>query len=144
MQNKKIGSKLFQLVSGVNFLIALLHFGMVVVGTKAYEFFDAGEELVALSKKGSLLPALITLGITLFFGFGGIYTWFGGVKQRKLPLLIPVLLLFAIIYLLRGLAGMPALVRSAELMDSFISLICLVVGIMYVFALIVLWKELKR
>lgn len=61
------------LVAGAaaSFALVLLHFGVIVAGAPAYEYFLAGKGMVDLASKHSLVPTLVTGAIAaVFAGFG--------------------------------------------------------------------------
>ncbi|MDO4905889.1 MAG: hypothetical protein Q4A16_10170 [Lautropia sp.] len=50
-----------------SFLVALLHVYVIAKGAPAYRFFGAGEKLASMAERGSLLPTMLTAGITVVF-----------------------------------------------------------------------------
>lgn len=61
------------LVAGAaaSFAVVILHFGIIVAGAPAYEYFLAGKGMVDLAKAHSLVPTLVTGAIAaVFTAFG--------------------------------------------------------------------------
>ena len=49
------------------FVISLLHLLIIIGGAEWYRFFGAGEGMATQAEQGSMMPALVTLGIALVF-----------------------------------------------------------------------------
>ncbi|MES9942800.1 MAG: hypothetical protein ABW104_10405 [Candidatus Thiodiazotropha sp. 6PLUC2] len=115
-------------------LAALLHITIIIGGADWYRFFGAGEELALLSEQGSLLPAAITMAITIIFFTWAIYAFSGAGLVRDLPWVKPALVVITLIYLVRGLGTLPLLFFSPDLVDTFLvvtSIISSVIGIVH-------------
>ncbi|MBW9269359.1 MAG: hypothetical protein K1566_06930 [Candidatus Thiodiazotropha sp. (ex. Lucinisca nassula)] len=111
--------------------ICLLHLLIIIGGTEWYRFFGAGETMVALSIKGSIYPAAITLGIALVFFGWALYAFSAAGLLRRLPWLKPVLIIITLIYLLRGAGLLPMVLISPGQVDEFLiitSIISFLIG----------------
>jgi hypothetical protein len=90
-------------VGGLSSLaIALLHIVMVPIGTPAYRFFTAPEELIQRHEQGSPTLAVLTLGIAAVFTVWGLYGFSGAELIRRLPLPRTGLVFIGAIYAWRG------------------------------------------
>ncbi len=129
-------------------LAALLHIGIIVGGPKWYRFFGAGEELAVMAEQGSWYPAVLTFGIALVLFIWGLYAFSGAeLLRRRLPFLKASLVIISAIYLLRGLALVPAYLVKPELVDTFLiwsSLICLVYGAAYAIGTRQMWTRFSE
>jgi hypothetical protein len=76
---------------------------IIVIGSSAYRYFGAGEDMAIMDESGSLTPALITGLITIVFCLFGLYGLSAANKFRRLPFLKIVLIVIAAIFILRGL-----------------------------------------
>ena len=118
----------------LSLIAALLHISIIFGGPDWYRFFGAGEEMAIMAENGSWYPPLVTSGIALVLFIWALYAFSGAGIIRKLPLLRTGLVIISGIYLLRGLAIIPAYFLMPEVIDSFLvwsSLICLLYGISY-------------
>lgn len=127
------------LAAALSIAIALLHIVMIFVGAEAYHYFAAGKEMVEAAQAGSFKPALITLGVTVFFALFGLYAFSGAGYVKTLPFLQPALWLIGCIYSARGLAIIVQIVMllqgktgaNLETKDLVFSLVSLFIGIVY-------------
>ncbi len=141
-----------QLVSAavLSFVASLLHVAIIFGGPSWYRFFGAGEGMATLAEKGSIQPTLITLGIAAVLFMWGLYALSGAGEMLRLPLLRPILVLIAFVYLARGIAGLilpffsehPAIARNSHAFWIVSSLICCVFGLFYLFGTISSWERL--
>lgn len=125
---------------------ALLHIGCIIGGPDWYRFFGAGEEMATMAERGSMTPALLTSGIAGILAIWAAYAFSGAGLLPRLPLLRTGLVVISAIYLLRGLALIPALVINGANVMPFIlwsSLIVLVYGVAYAVGTWVAWPRLK-
>ena len=83
---------------------ALLHLACIIGGPAWYRFLGAGERMARLAERGSLRPALITIGIATILGFWSAYAFSGAGVLPRLPLLRPALIAICAIYALRAAA----------------------------------------
>ena len=91
-------------------LIALLHLLIIIGGSDWYRFFGAGEGMAQLAENGSTYPTLITASLVVILTLWALYAFSGAGIINKLPLLKPVLAAIAMIYLLRGIFGIPIVI----------------------------------
>lgn len=125
---------------------SVLHIGCIIGGPAWYRFFGAGEAMATLAEQGSMTPTLITLGIAAILAIWAAYAFSGAGLLPRLPLLRTGLVVISAIYLLRGLALIPALViNGADVMPFILwsSLIVLVYGIAYAVGAWTAWPNLK-
>lgn len=124
----------------------LLHIGCIIGGPAWYRFFGAGEAMATMAEQGSMTPTLLTLGIAAILAIWAAYAFSGAGLLPRLPLLRTGLVTISAIYLLRGLALIPALVINGANVMPFIlwsSLIVLVYGIAYAVGTWTAWPSLS-
>ena len=114
---------------------ALLHIGVLAAGPEWIAFVGAPEEVVRSARLGTWLAPVSTLGIAALLAGLAVYALAAAGKLRPLPLITPILGLFAVIFVVRGIIIVPALVQDrvnwAAPVDLFIvasSLAILVLG----------------
>lgn len=125
---------------------SLLHIGCIIGGPEWYRFFGAGEAMATMAEQGSMTPTLLTLGIAAVLAIWAAYAFSGARLLPRLPLLRTGLVVISAIYLLRGLALVPALVINGANVMPFIlwsSLIVLVYGIAYTVGTWTAWPHLR-
>lgn len=125
---------------------SLLHIGCIIGGPEWYRFFGAGEAMATMAEQGSMTPTLLTLGIAAILAIWAAYAFSGAGLLPRLPLLRTGLVVISAIYLLRGLALVPALVINGTNVMPFIlwsSLIVLVYGIVYAVGTWTAWPHLR-
>ncbi len=92
--------------SAASFALVLLHFGVIVAGAPAYEFFLAGRQMVEMAQEHALTPTLITGGIAFVFAVFGVYG-LAGAGFLHLPATRVLVAAIGCIYTLRGLLIVP-------------------------------------
>ena len=122
--------------SAASFAVAGLHVAITFAGTPAYEYFGAPANLVAAARRGSAVPALVTLIIALVFAAFGFYGLSGAGRAPRLPALRVLLVGISGIYLLRGLVVFPEFIlyfhaRALPARMMVFSLIALAIGLIY-------------
>lgn len=125
---------------------SLLHIGCIIGGPEWYRFFGAGEAMATMAEQGSMTPTLLTLGIAAVLAIWAAYAFSGAGLLPRLPLLRTGLVVISAIYLLRGLALIPALViNGADVMPFILwsSLIVLIYGIAYAVGTWTAWPHLR-
>lgn len=125
---------------------SLLHIGCIIGGPDWYRFFGAGEEMAVMAEQGSMTPTLLTLGIAAILAIWAAYAFSGAGLLPRLPLLRTGLVVISAIYLLRGLALIPALVINGASVMPFIlwsSLVVLAYGIAYAVGTWTAWPHLR-
>ena len=130
----------------LSFGIALLHVAMIVVGSPAYLYFGAAG-LARLDAQGSVIPAAMTLGITIVFVVLGLYALAGAGIIGRLPFLRVGLVVVATLYGLRGLVVVLDLARRSRgagypLRQTVFSAVSLGMGLLYFAGVLGRWREL--
>ena len=129
-------------------IAALLHLGCIFFGASWYRFFGAGERMAQLSAAGHITPTLITTGIFAVLTLWSLYALSGANLIPRLPLLRTGLSVITGIYLLRGIAGFVlAALAPGERGVAFwcwSSLICLVIGALYLVGTRQVWLQLSK
>jgi hypothetical protein len=126
---------------------ALLHLGVIAGGPDWYRFFGAGEDMARMAEQGSMLPALITLAITVLLAIWSAYAFAGAGLLRRLPLMRTALVAIAAIYLLRALTLVPLALLRPDLLtpfDLWSSLIVLIYGLCYAVGTWRAWPILSK
>ena len=135
------------IVGGLLSLAAsLLHIGCIIGGPDWYRFFGAGEQMATMAEQGSMTPTLLTLGIAVILAIWAAYAFSGAGLLPRLPLLRTGLVTISAIYLLRGLALIPALIINRGNVMPFVlwsSLIVLVYGLAYAIGTWQAWPNLR-
>jgi len=85
-----------------SFALAALHVLIVAIGPPAYLYFGRAD-LAGAAERGSLMPPLVTAGLTFLLSVWGVYGYSGGGLIRRVPLLRTGLVTVTLIYLARGL-----------------------------------------
>lgn len=128
----------------LSLLAAILHLATIIGGPDWYRFLGAGEQMALMAEQGSWYPVLVTFAIASVLFIWALYAFSGAGVMRKLPLLRVGLVIISGIYLLRGLAVIPAYFLMPEVIDDFLvwsSLICLIYGITYAIGTRQIWKK---
>ncbi len=115
-------------------LASLLHLAVIVGGPDWYRVFGAGEGMARAAARGSLTPALMTIGIASVLAVWAAYAFAGAGLLPRLPLMKTALVAISAVYLLRGSALFVALaVNWGGVQPFFIwsGLIVLVYGAVY-------------
>lgn len=97
------------LITGGSLSIAasLLHLLIIMGGPDWYRFFGAGEGMAQLAERGSLYPSIVTSCITVVLFIWGLYAFSGAGLIRRFPVLKLALGAIALIYISRGVLGIP-------------------------------------
>ena len=93
----------FVIAAVLNFAISGLHIYIIARGAPAYRSFGAGEQMAQAAEKGSIIPILVTFGISLVFFIWGLYALAGARVLPELPWTRTILIVIAAIYVARGL-----------------------------------------
>ncbi len=88
-------------------VLSVLHIAIIVGGPALYRFFGAGDRMARLAARGSPIPAVMTSGIACAIAISSAYAVSGAGLIPQLPLLRPVLVLSAVVFLIRGVGGIP-------------------------------------
>jgi hypothetical protein len=142
------GSAWLLAAAAASFAVAALHVAMTFVGVSAYEYFGAPANLVAAARRGSAVPALVTLIIALVFAAFGLYGLSGAGRAPQLPALRVLLVGISGIYLLRGLVVFPEFIlyfhaRALPARMMVFSLIALAIGLIYAIGTAQRWGALN-
>jgi hypothetical protein len=141
------GTGVLSLGAAMSFFVALLHLAMIPIGAEAYDFFTAPAHFIELARRGSPLPALMTLLIAFVFTVFGFYALSAAGRAPRLPQPRIILIGITGIYLLRGLVVVPELLLFLNTPDIplralYFSLISLAIGIVYTIGLALRWPAL--
>ena len=133
---------------------SLLHLGIILGGPEWYRFFGAGERMARLAARGSSYPTLITASIAAILGVWMLYALSGAGIIRRLPFLRFALVLIAVIYLARGVLGIPVVLlvddpyinelRARMTFMVVSSVICAFLGLCYAFGAAGVWRRSRR
>ena len=130
------------------FIIAILHIIIVYLGSDAYVYFGAGNEMARMDSEGSLFPMISTLFIATVFGLFGFYGLSGARVIGKLPLIKTMLLIISSLFSLRGLLFFIQLFQmifsnsNEPVRFLFFSLFALITGIMFSIGTYLVWRKL--
>jgi putative oxidoreductase len=130
---------------------ALLHIAMILGGADWYRFFGAGEEMAKLAASGSTYPAMNAAGIAIILGIWTLYAFSGAGMIRRLPFLRSVLALIAVVFIMRGVIGVPMVLlmddpyaielRARMMFVAVTSVIIFSLGLSYAIGSILLWRR---
>jgi hypothetical protein len=126
-------------------IASLLHLAIIFGGAPWYRFFGAGERFAAAAEQGHWWQHGVTFGIALVLATWAAYALSGAGLLAPLPWLKPALGLITAVYLLRGLAMVPALLLGSRYGTQFVvwsSLICLAFGLVHLWGLVQIWPNL--
>jgi hypothetical protein len=129
-------------------IAALLHVCCIIFGPSWYRFFGAGERMAQLSAAGSIVPAIITVGIASVLALWSLYAVSGAGLIPRLPLVRVMLCAITSIFLLRGFAGF--VLAAAAPGDRSVafwcwsSVICLGIGAVYLAGTRQAWPQLSQ
>ncbi len=93
--------------SAASFAVAALHVAITFAEPDAYEYFGAPRNLVSAARRGSAVPALVTMIIALVCAGFGLYGLSGAGRAPRLPALRVLLVGISGVYLLRGVVVVP-------------------------------------
>ena len=93
---------------------ALLHVVVIVGGPDWYRFFGAGEQMARMAEAGHWYPVVTTLGISAALAIWAAYAFSGAGLIPRLPLLRTGLVVISLVYLMRGLVLIPAVLINPQ------------------------------
>ena len=130
------GSSWLVAAAAASFAVAALHVAITFSGPAGYEYFGAPANLVAAARRGSAVPALITMIIALVFAGFALYALSGAGRAPKLPALRVLLVGISGIYILRGLVVVPEFLlysfeRTLPVRMMVFSVTALVIGLVH-------------
>jgi hypothetical protein len=142
------GRLLFAIGGAISAAIAMAHLIVIAIGAVAYRFFGAGDTLARQAEAGARSPAVVTFTFALVFVAFALYGFSAAAVIRRLPMLRPMLVAIAAVYLLRGLAAFPQgfafVVRPSTMPFQYFlaSFVSLVAGVCYAMGARVTWEWL--
>jgi hypothetical protein len=118
-----------------SFSIAALHVVVIAIGAPAYLYFGSAR-LAELAGQGSMIPTLMTSGITAAFVVFGLYALAGAGVIGRLPFVRAGLVAIGVVYTLRGLVVVLDLLRLSRgeeypARQTVFSAVSLLVGCLY-------------
>ena len=125
---------------------ALAHLACLVVGAPLFRILGAGEQMAQLHLAGHWYPTVVTLGIAGVLLVWSAYALSGAGAIRRLPLRRTILAAVTAIYIIRGVAFVPAMAYFPGNSMTFwlaSSSICLLVGLVHLVGLRQCWGRLK-
>ena len=143
----RTGKTLLLIGAGLNFVIALIHVGIVLLGAPSYLYFVTNE-LARLDSQGSSIPAMVTLILAGVFAIFAGYGLAGAGLIHRLPLLRFGLLSIAGLYVLRGLIVVLDLIRLVRgagypFRQMVFSAVALSIGLIYFLGTFQQWENLR-
>lgn len=132
----------YLVIGGILSAIAsLLHIAIIIGGADWYRFFGAGEGMARLAQNGSMYPTIITSIIAAILALWSLYAFSGAGVISRLPLLKIALWIISMIYMMRGLLGIPIVIcldhpylnelENKMVFMVFSSVISLGIGLLY-------------
>lgn len=101
----------YLVAGGISSAIAsLLHIVIIIGGSDWYRFFGAGDGMAQLVENGSTYPAIVTTIIAIILALWGLYAFSGAGVIGQLPQLKLVLGIISMIYIIRGVFGIPIVI----------------------------------
>lgn len=147
--NKK--NKLLIIGGILSMAISLLHVAIIIGGPAWYRFFGAGEGMAQLAESGSTYSTLMTAVIAIIFALWALYAFSGAKIVSQLPFLKTVLVGISIIYIVRGVFGIPIVIymdrpylnelEEKMMFMIFSSIVSLGCGLLYLFGTIKIRSE---
>ncbi len=135
--------KLLKIAGWLTIIASLAHVAIIFGGADWYRFFGAGEEMAIMAENGSIYPALLTSFIALMLAVWATFAFSGAGVIRSLPFTNIVLTIVAVIFLARGVFGVPLVLLVddpylSELSDKMMfmvitSIFCTVLGTLYAY-----------
>ncbi|MFV1985058.1 MAG: hypothetical protein ACC657_16035 [Thiohalomonadales bacterium] len=126
-------------------LIGVMFLGVIIGGPDWYRIIGLGEQAASQVEQGLLRPQVLTFILAITLIIWGCYAFSGAGLLKRLPLLKPSLVWITIIFLIRGIAFVPAYLFQPESVDNIIivsSFLCLTFGITYAVGLREVWARL--
>jgi hypothetical protein len=148
MGDRRGGSWLLA-AAAASFAVAALHVAITFAGPAGYEYFGAPGNLVAAARRGSAVPALVTMIIAVVFAGFGLYALSGAGRAPHLPALRVLLVGISGVYILRGLVVVPEFIlysfeRTLPPRMMGFSLIALGIGLIHAIGTARRWSALAR
>lgn len=140
-------NKLLIVGGAMSSLAALAHLACLVVGAPLFRLMGAGEQMAQLHAAGHWYPSVVTLAVAAVLAVWATYAFSAAGVIRSLPLRRTVLSLVTGIYLVRGVAFVPAMAYFPGNSITFrvvSSSVCLVMGVVHLAGLRQSWGSLRR
>ena len=133
------------IAGGLSTLAVIMHLGCIYFGAPWYRFLGAREQMAQLPEQGSILPSLITGGISLVLSIWALYAFSAAGWLPKLPMMRLLLIAITSVYLGRGLLGFffinQPMGRSPEFW-IWSSTVCLAIGLVHMLGVYQQWEYL--
>ncbi|MFV2060340.1 MAG: hypothetical protein ACC653_06610 [Gammaproteobacteria bacterium] len=126
-------------------IVGVLYLAVIIGGPEWYRMFGLGENAASQVEQGLFRPQALTFVLAITLITWGCYAFSGAGLLKRLPLLKPSLVWITIIFLLRGIAFIPAYLFQPESVDNIIivsSFLCLTFGITYAVGLREVWSRI--
>ncbi len=134
------------MIAGVlTIIVGVLYLAVIVGGPDWYRLFGLGELAASQVEQGQFKPQALTFVLAITLITWGCYAFSGAGFLKRLPLLKPSLVWITIIFLIRGVAFVPAYIFNPESVDNLIivsSFLCLTFSITYAMGLREVWARL--
>ena len=124
---------------------AVAHLACIVIGAPAYRFMGAGEKMAHAVEARKLGPTLITLAIAAVLLTWAAYALAGAGVISGLPFAKLILSAICAAYLGRAVAFpllKPAFPENSQTFWLVSSGICLVIGLVHLYGVVLLWPTL--
>jgi zinc transporter ZupT len=126
---------------------SLLHVTCIFGGPEWYRFLGAGEEIARAAERGSIMPAVVTLGISVVLAIWALFAFGAAGIGWRPPFARTALIAIAAVLLVRAvLAFVPAAWPPENQTLTFIattSAICFVMGVCFAVGTWLAWPRLS-
>ncbi len=139
------GSQALVLGAALSAAAAVAHLICIVVGARAYRFIGAGEKMARAVEARKLRPTLVTVAVAAVLFAWAVFALSAAGVIVRLPFLKVALLAICAVYLVRALAFpllKPAFPENSQTFWLVSSAICLVIGLVHVYGVLLLWPTL--
>ena len=123
----------------------LAHLACLIAGAPLFRLLGAGEQMAQLHDAGHWYPTAVTLVMAAVLAIWAAYAFSGAGAIRKLPLRRTILSAVTAIYIVRGVAFVPAMAYFPGNSVTFwvvSSAICLAIGLVHLVGLRQSWARL--
>ena len=139
-------NKLLVVGAALSGIAALMHLACLVIGAPLFRLLGAGEQMAQLHLAGHWFPTIVTLTVAGVLVAWSAYALSGAGVIRRLPLLRTALFAITAIYMVRGVAFVPAMAYFPGNSITFwvvSSSICLLIGVVHLVGLRQSWGRLS-
>lgn len=136
--------KLLKLGGYINILIAIAHIIGLFWAQEMFDYTGVGEDMRRNAEIHHLLPAAMTIFVSIFFFIFGLYGLSASGMIKKLPLLKLGVFTIAAIYLFRGIIGSVINIgfeSSFQWHHLLFSCCALGIGLLYLYGGLQIWKK---